>query len=108
MFRVRCCAVVAMVWMALGTQASAQPKLQAVKTDVPPKLDGSSDDAAWKTATELKLEAKGRGGEAKGKKAATTLKAAYDKDSVYFLLRWQDATKDETHKSFVWNDTKVA
>lgn len=100
--------VVAMMSVALGAPALAQTKLQAAKTDAPPKLDGSSDDAAWKTATELKLDAEGRGGDAKGKKATVTLKAAYDKENVYFLLRWQDATKDETHKSFVWNESKSA
>lgn len=100
--------VVVVMSVALGAPTLAQPKLQAVKTDAPPKLDGSSDDAAWKNATELKLEAEGRGGDANGKKVAVTLKAAYDKDNVYILLRWQDATKDETHKSWAWNESKSA
>ena len=99
--------------MMLGFSVFASPlrgqtTLQAAKTSTPPKLDGSGDDAAWKSATELKLEAEGRGGEAKGKKLPVTLRAAYDKENVYFLLRWQDGTKDETHKSWVWNESKGA
>lgn len=108
MFRVRCCLATVMVSIAFAIPALAQPELHALATDAPPKLDGSADDAAWQAATELKLEAEGRGGDAKGKKVSVTLKAAYDKENVYFLLQWQDATKDETHKSFVWNDAKSA
>lgn len=96
------------MWIVSATLAFAQTKLQAVKTDAPPMLDGASDDAVWKAATELKVDAEGRGGDAKGKKVGVTLKAAYDKDNVYVLLRWQDTTKDETHKTYVWNEGKSA
>jgi DMSO reductase family type II enzyme heme b subunit len=108
MLRVEWLVIAGLFGIALGAQARAEPKLQAAKTDVPAKVDGSSNDAVWKTATELKLDAEGRGGDAKGKKATVTLKAAYDNENVYFLLRWQDSTNDETHKSFVWNDAKGA
>jgi len=108
MLKIRSCMVVVMMSSGFAATALAQLKLQAVKTAVPPKLDGLAEDAAWKTATELKLEAEGRGGDAKGKKVPATLKAAYDKENVYFLLRWQDPTKDETQKSFVWNEVEDA
>jgi len=94
--------------MCFAISEALGEELKAAKVMQPPKLDGSVDDAAWKVATELQLGAEGRGGEAKGKKVAVTLKAAYDKENVYFLLRWQDVSKDETHKSWVWNESKGA
>jgi len=86
--------------------AASSQTLTATRTASPPKLDGATDDAAWKDAPELRLEAEGRAGSAKGKKVAVTLKAAYHDQYVYFLLRWQDATEDQTHRSYVWNDEK--
>ncbi len=86
----------------------AEEVLQAVRASEPPKLNGQPDDAAWKDAPELRLEAKGRGGANKGRKTAVTLRAAVDDECVYFLLRWQDATEDNTHKPYVWDEEKKA
>ena len=97
-----------LVSLAAGESASAQPTLKAVRTSQPPKLDGNPDDPTWKRAPELKLDAVGRGGQAEGQSITVVLKAVYDADHVYFLLRWQDATKDATHKSYVWNEERNA
>lgn len=97
-----------LVSLAAGESTSAQPTLKAVRTSQPPKFDGNSDDPAWKQAPELKLDAVGRGGQAKGQRITVVLKAVYDADHVYFLLRWQDATEDVTHKSYVWNEQRNA
>ncbi len=74
--------------MRLAISDARGEELKAAKVAQPPKLDGSGDDAPWKIATELKLEADGRRGDAKGKSVTVTLKAAHDKENVYFLLRW--------------------
>lgn len=84
------------------------PELRAARVKAAPKIDGSPDDAAWKEAAELRLDAEGRGGASKGKKTPVTLRAAVDDQHVYFLLRWQDASEDKTHKSYAWNDEKKA
>lgn len=94
--------------MAQQAQPAGPPELRAARVRTAPAIDGSPDDAAWKEAAELRLDAEGRGGPSKGKKTAVTLRAAVDDQYVYFLLRWQDATEDKTHKSYVWNDEKKA
>ncbi len=98
---------------AASLDQAAQPetttaRLTCTLVDAPSTLDGSPDDPAWKTATELKLDAEGRGGEAKGKRLPVTLRATHDNENIYFLLRWPDATKDATHKSYVWNESEGA
>jgi len=40
--------------------------------------------------------------------AEVELKAAYTADSIFFLAKWKDATKDDKHKPFVWTGTKEA
>ena len=86
--------------------ATAQTSLGVVRTTTPPDLDGKVDDAVWAKAPDLELKAQGRGGPAEGKTTSVVLKAAYDDQNVYFLLRWQDARKNDTHKSYVWNADK--
>ena len=98
----------AFVALMMSTSVMAETKLKAVRADNPPVLDGIPDDAAWANAGELRLQAKGRGGPTQGKTTAVTLKAAYDDENLYILLRWEDASKDATHKSYVWNDEKSA
>lgn len=93
---------------AAQTATAGPPELRAARAKAAPAIDGSPDDAVWKEAAELRLDAEGRGGPSKDKKTAVTLRAAVDDQYVYFLLRWQDATEDKTHKSYVWNDEKKA
>lgn len=93
---------------AQPAQTAGPPDLRAARVKTAPAIDGSPDDAAWKEAAELRLDAECRGGASKGKKTAVTLRAAVDDQYVYFLLRWQDASEDKTHKSYVWNDEKKA
>lgn len=89
-------------------QTAGLQEMRAVRVKAAPTIDGSPADAAWKEAAELRLDAEGRGTANKGKKTAVTLRAAVDDQYIYFLLRWQDATEDKTHKSYVWNDEKKA
>lgn len=94
--------------VAQTAQTAGPPELQAARLKAAPAIDGSPDDAAWKEAAELRLDAECRGGSSKGKKTPVTLRAAVDDQYVYFLLRWQDATEDRTHKSYIWNEETKA
>ena len=89
-------------------QDNSERALFAARTDTPPTLDGDFKDAAWKSAPALHLEATGRGGPAEGKTTPIELRAAYDGEALYVLLRWRDATKDDTHKSYIWNEAESA
>lgn len=101
------CAVAgAAICLAQPAATAGPAELRAARVKAAPTIDGSPDDAAWKEAAELRLDAEGRGGPSKGRKTAVTLRAAVDDQHVYFLLRWQDATEDKTHKSYAWNDEK--
>lgn len=93
---------------AFAQSVSSGLELPATKSAVAPKIDGAPDDAAWTATAEVKLDAECRGGPNKGKKTPVTIRATYDDQNVYFLLRWQDATEDKTHKSYVWNEEKKA
>lgn len=88
--------------------ATADIRITAVRADKPPVLDGNSAEGFWRGAEELRLEAKARGGPTKGEKTTVILKAAYDDEQLFFLLRWHDGSKNDTHKSYVWNDEKGA
>lgn len=102
--------ILAVVTLAAAqpAQTAGPPHLRAALVKVAPAIDGSPDDAAWKEAAELRLDAECRGGPNKGKKTPVTLRAAVDDQNVYFLLRWRDPTEDKTHKSYVWNDERQA
>lgn len=89
-----------------ATNLTAETNLQAVRADKPPVLDGNDKEALWQKGIELQLLAKVPSGTHEGEKTSVFLKAAYDDDHLYFLVRWQDATKDDTHKSYVWNESK--
>lgn len=97
-----------MLALVTNGYALAETRIRAVRADKPPVLDGKVDDALWAKAAELQLEAKARGGPAEGETTIVKLKAAYDDERLYFLLRWRDDSKSDTHKSYIWNDQKKA
>jgi hypothetical protein len=55
----------------------------------PPQLDGLNSDTTWAAAPEYTVVTTGG---ANASATRVTLKAAYDKDRVYFLLTWADPT----------------
>ncbi len=99
---------VTLVTLIMSASVTAETRLKAVRADKPPVLDGKFDDSVWAKAMELRLKAEGRSGPTEGQETTVVLKAAYDEDNVYLLLRWRDATKDDTHKSYIWSDQKSA
>ena len=99
---------IALIALIMNTSVIAETRLKAVRADRPPMLDGNDDDAVWSRAQELRLVAEATGGPHQGEKITVLLKAAHDDQRVYFLLRWQDATQDVTHKTYVWSDEKSA
>ncbi len=96
------------VVLMMSASVMAETTLTAVRAEKPPVLDGSDNDAVWMKAAELQIEAEATAGPHEGETTTVHLKAAYDDGHVYFLLSWHDASKDDTHKSYVWNDAKSA
>lgn len=97
--------------LILGFEAPSQappvPELIAARVKVLPTVDGKGDDAAWKSAAELVVKVDELNN-LKEPKRKLTLKAVHDGESIAFLMSWEDATKSDTHESYVWNAEKKA
>jgi hypothetical protein len=93
------------VWRGVGTvlavlvaatPAVAQRSLVSIKTDQAPTIDGTVD-AAWEKAPAYKITLNETPYKPEGFKGMTktnvTMKSMYDKDSIYFLVQWEDPTR---------------
>ena len=93
---------------AAMAQDKEKPKAQkpipvpAVKADAAPKVDGSADDAVWKNAPVVKLEAV-KGVNFKGNQGNTngTVQLAYTADTLYMLITYDDPTFSVKHSPYV-------
>ncbi len=89
--------IVSIIAIMFSTQpAFAGHNVSAVKVTKAPVLDGSDGDAAWKSAQTVSVKDQRTG-------SLVTIKAAYTSDSVYFLVRYPDSTKNDLHKPWIWN-----
>ena len=94
---------------APGLGHNAPLTLKAKHTQTPPIIDGAGDDEVWRAATPLNLDAIGVWGTSIGKSAKITIKAIHTDSHIAFLMRWEDATRDnKMHKPWVWNAEKKA
>jgi len=64
-----------------------------------PTIDGKDGDAAWGQASEVNLSFSVLKG---GGPSKATVKAAYDDNNIYFLVKWEDPTKTETIHKKMW------
>ena len=64
-----------------------------------PIIDGKDGDAAWGKTSEVNLSLPVQKG---GGPTRATVKAAYDDDNIYFLVKWQDPTATENIHKKMW------
>ncbi len=64
-----------------------------------PTIDGKDGDAGWGQASEVNLGFPVLKG---GGPTKATVKAAYDDNNIYFLVKWQDPTGTETIHKKMW------
>lgn len=64
-----------------------------------PTIDGKDGDAAWGEASEVSLALPVQKG---GGPTKATVKAAYDDNNVYFMVKWQDPTGTENIHKKMW------
>lgn len=76
--------------------------LTAVKVTVPPRLDGSNADEAWKKAPALEVPVAG----GTIGFAVVTLKAVYTNTDIYLLAKWPDKTMNIEHSPYTYDGTK--
>jgi hypothetical protein len=76
----------------------AFPILHAPLVREVPVIDGLADDPAWANAKPLILSL------GNGTVAEATLKAVYTDKEIFLLVSWPDASKDDQHRPWLWND----
>ncbi len=64
-----------------------------------PTIDGKDGDTAWGQSSEVNLALPVQKG---GGPTTATVKAAYDDNNIYFLVKWQDPTKTESINKKMW------
>jgi len=90
-----------------GLAASVEGKIVSITVTQGPTVDGKGGDAAWKSAKETTVVAKGVFPSNAGKSTVVSMRSAHTKTHVYFLVRWRDETRDDqAHKPFVWDSGK--
>ena len=83
-------------WQPEGFKAF--PILHAPLVRETPVIDGVADDPAWANAEALTLPLDN------GSVKEATIKAVYTDKEVFLLVSWPDASKDDQHRPWLWND----
>ena len=86
-------AAILFVALTFGISWAAKSKeLYATKVTQAPKIDGNADDAAWKKAKELTVEAEDG--------PEISIRSVHTDKEIFFLLIWED--KDESISQNMW------
>jgi hypothetical protein len=92
-----------------GIAADAEGKLVSARVAQGPVVDGAGGDAAWRTARETKVVAKGVFPANASKSTEVALRSVHTDTHVYVLVRWRDETRDDqAQKPFAWDPGKNA
>ena len=87
-----------LVWVPGFALIKEKENLISVKVTLPPKLDGSGGDAAWRNVPEVKVLTK-NGPE-------ISLRSIHTSDRLYMLVSWEDATESIKKNMWVHDGTK--
>ena len=96
-----------LMFSCLATQVSFAQNSQlrlfhSVLVEKPPRIDGQNNDDAWSKATPVKMSVEpAEGG---GKQIDVRVMAVHTAEEIYFLISWPDNTKDDSHKTWTWNE----
>ncbi|MBI2193434.1 MAG: hypothetical protein HYU36_15775 [Planctomycetes bacterium] len=79
-----------------------------------PRIDGSGDEAVWTRAQAVTVRLKKLGRQAGLPAAAAqtsaesevSLASVHTQTEIFFLARWKDATRDDSHKAWAWDEAK--
>lgn len=98
-----------MIGIGMNEAQAAGPTVVVGTMAAAPVVDGKADDWAGVTGAKVKVNP---GTDGDGQNFTGTIdvdiKAAIHGDSMYMLVQWPDDTKDDTHKSLIWNKEKDA
>ena len=82
--------------------------LVSVRVRSAPVVDGKGSDPVWRSAAPLRIVAKRVMGSNIGLSTRASVRSVHTATHIYFLVSWEDATEDVSHKSWVWNAEKKA
>jgi hypothetical protein len=86
------------------TTTPEPPTVTSVPVDACPRMDGSAEDAAWRWAPET--EVRMTEPTAAGTSPRGWIRSVHDAEWVWFLVTWEDGTKDVEHRPWTWNEGK--
>jgi len=71
-------------------------------------VDGKGDDSVWRSAAPLQVVAKRVLPPDIGRSTSVSIRSVHTDTHIYFLVSWEDATQDISHKTWIWNAEKKA
>lgn len=88
-------------------KTGAKPmRLVSVRVNTAPTVDGRGNDSVWRSAKPLEIVAKRVMAPNIGLSTRASVRSVHTDTHIYFLVSWEDATEDISHKSWVWNVQK--
>ena len=94
----------ALALMAATPFAASAQEITVGELSFTPTVDGSAAEWSGVDAATIALTQSRDGG--KSDVTEVSLKSGIAGDRIYFLLRWKDASEDDQHKPFVWDEGK--
>jgi hypothetical protein len=95
--------ILSCVFLTVALFGGEPAKLTSSRVAKGPSLDGKADDEAWKSAKAAELEAIGVMERSKGTSTKVWMRSVHTDTHIYFLVIWDDATEDVSHKTWTWN-----
>jgi len=86
----------AAVTAAVVADRQSFDELQVVNVAVPPVIDGSADDPAWRQAAASQIRTE-RGTNFDSGETVVEVRAVHDGERIYFLFRWQDPQRSQKY-----------
>ena len=86
--------------------APEPPTILSIPVEAEPVVDGKAADGAWRFAPETEVSVGAP--TAAGRAPRGWIRCAHDADHVWFLVSWEDGTKDVEHQPWVWDAAKGA
>lgn len=85
-----------------GTTSAQEVSVNKLSTA--PVLDGSDSD--WQGISETVIPLKKSGTNVTVAIPSVSIKSGIIGDEIYIFMQWDDATKDDQHKPFIWNSAQ--
>lgn len=93
---------------AIAPAEAGGEKVESIAVTKAPEINGRGNDEAWSYTRGTRVMVREVSGDRKGRTTPVAIKSVRTATHIYFLISWADATRDATHKTWVWNTEKKA